>query len=160
MVNDSASVEQRYGRCAAFFVEGRPVPQPRMLRNAGDPNSAEGRRRRRCQAWRELTRIEAVRAARAESWGRPATGALRVDVTFHFPRPKSHFDSAGELLEEAPTFHTQKPDEDNLRKAVYDAMRHVFWEDDCQVALGIFCKSWCTGDDDVAGANVEVMEVL
>lgn len=69
----------------------------------------------------------------------PLTGALRVDCSFYFERPKSHYRTGKYshiLKESAPIMHTIKPDRDNLDKIVLDALKGVFWIDDCQICLG------------------------
>jgi Holliday junction resolvase RusA-like endonuclease len=61
------------------------------------------------------------------------------------PRPKAHFDKAGDVRERytlAP--HIQKPDLDNLVKAVQDALTDVgVWRDDAQVNRQIVVREWC-----------------
>ena len=66
--------------------------------------------------------------------------AVRVDIHFYFPRPKSHFGTgrnAGILKPSSPLFHTSKPDRDNLDKLVLDALTGVFWVDD-----KVVCQGW------------------
>lgn len=40
------------------------------------------------------------------------------------------------------TYHTQKPDRDNLLKAAKDGLNRIAWTDDAQVADGICVKVW------------------
>lgn len=40
------------------------------------------------------------------------------------------------------TYHTQKPDRDNLLKSVKDGLNRIAWADDAQVADGICVKVW------------------
>ncbi len=64
---------------------------------------------------------------------------LRVDLNFYLPRPKGHYGTgrnAGVLKASAPNHHTKKPDIDNLRKLVMDALTNVFWRDDSLVCEG------------------------
>jgi Holliday junction resolvase RusA-like endonuclease len=52
------------------------------------------------------------------------------------PRPKSHYNRHGLKLD-APTFHTGKPDRDNVEKGILDALTALgMWEDDGQVCQG------------------------
>lgn len=88
-------------------------------------------------AWRSAIATE----ARDEMGNRPLfEGALRVTVTFCFPRPKSHFLPATKsrptpiLRDDAPVFHTSRPDVDKLTRALFDALTNVVWHDDAQVA--------------------------
>jgi Holliday junction resolvase RusA-like endonuclease len=79
----------------------------------------------------------------------PLTIPLRVDLTFYFPRPKSHYRAgkhAHELRDDAPSWHCKKPDRDNSDKAVLDAMTVLrFWLDDCQVCDGRIKKQFDDG---------------
>lgn len=65
----------------------------------------------------------------------PLTGALHVKIEFHFhcrhPRP----------------FHTQRPDLDNLIKAVTDALTGIVWVDDCQIDALTTAKKFTQGED-------------
>jgi len=70
---------------------------------------------------------------------KPFDCPLRVDVTFFFSRPKSHFKSGKNshiLKDNAPVWHTSRPDRDNLDKLVMDSMSKVFWRDDSLVCAG------------------------
>ncbi len=88
-------------------------------------------------AWRSAIATD----ARDEMGNRPLLdGALRVAVTFVFPRPKSHFLPITKsrptpvLRDDAPHFHTGRPDCDKLLRALMDALTNVVWHDDAQVA--------------------------
>jgi len=64
---------------------------------------------------------------------------LRVDLYFYLPRPKGHYGTgknAGRLKVLAPINHTKKPDIDNLRKLITDAMTGIFWRDDSIICEG------------------------
>lgn len=63
----------------------------------------------------------------------PFKGAVALDVDFYFPRPKSHYGTgknADILKDNAPKFHTKKPDTDNLVKFVKDGLEGVYWVND------------------------------
>jgi len=69
----------------------------------------------------------------------PLDEPLRVDIDFFFPRPKGHYGTgknSGVLKATAPTNHISRPDIDNLRKFVMDAMNKVFWRDDSIICEG------------------------
>lgn len=71
------------------------------------------------------------------------SGPVRVTCEFVFPRPKSHFTSKGQIKADAPVWHTQKPDRDNLDKAVLDTLTKIeMWRDDSQVCSGQLLKRW------------------
>lgn len=119
----------------SFFVPGEPKgqPRPRAFAFHGkarvfDPGTAEHWKSQIAAAARE------AKAIPAEPWTEP----VALNLSFVMPRPKSHYRSgkhAGQLKLEAPTWHTGKPDADNLAKAVMDSMTTLgFWRDDQQVA--------------------------
>lgn len=146
---------------AKAFVHGEPKAQPRsraFSRNgkAGvyDPGTAEG--------WKG-----AIAASLKSHAGRAIPDALRVDLIFYFPRPKSHFGTgrnAGKLKLTAPVWHTKKPDIDNLEKAVYDALSEKsgigLWKDDTQVVQSRPEKRFA--DDRPAGMQIDIysLEIL
>ena len=76
----------------------------------------------------------------------PLEGPVYLDTYFFMKRPKSHYRTgkhAGVLKEDAPRWCTSKPDIDNLRKNVMDALTKAgFWRDDAQVAEGRSSKRY------------------
>lgn len=65
---------------------------------------------------------------------KPYTGAIRLIVKWMFPLKGKHYD--GE-------WYTNKPDYDNLPKAMNDIMTKLgYWKDDCIIASGITEKFW------------------
>lgn len=73
---------------------------------------------------------------------------LAMSVEFHFARKKAHFGTGrnqNKLKDSAPTFHTVKPDVDNLLKLVKDALNGLAYADDSQVCR-YDCASKCYGD--------------
>jgi Holliday junction resolvase RusA-like endonuclease len=79
----------------------------------------------------------------------PLTGAIRIDLTFYFPRPKNHYRTgkrSRELRDDAPVWHLGKPDRDNCDKAVLDALKVMgFLSDDCIVCDGRIQKRYAEG---------------
>jgi len=76
---------------------------------------------------------------------RPLAGPLRVDVELYYARPKSHYRTgkyAGVLKDNAPTWHTKRPDRDNADKIILDALGGVFWRDDSLVCDGRIMKKY------------------
>lgn len=123
-------------------IPGAPKGQPRpraFARKMGngkyaarvyDAGTAEG--------WKSC-----VAVACKELADRKLQDALTVKIVFFMPRPKSHFRKSGELTASAPRLFTQKPDADNLGKAVLDALTQIgAWEDDSQVCDLIIQKRW------------------
>lgn len=132
---------------AGFFVPGVPVPggskRPFALRrkdgsivtrpggspiiNVTDDSGARGKN------WRSVVSL----AARQAFWGQPLDGVLSIVVDFVMARPKAHFRTgkhAGELRDDAPVFHTVKPDATKLLRSLEDACTGILWRDDCIIA--------------------------
>jgi Holliday junction resolvase RusA-like endonuclease len=133
-----------------FFVQGLPKAQPRVkfasrgkFGKAYTPDSAND--------WKACLMIAAKPHFRE-----PLAGAISASVCFYFPRPKSHFNSKGELKPTAPVFHTSKPDRDNLDKCVLDALTQIgAWNDDAQVCSGGIDKRFvATGES--PGARITI----
>lgn len=127
-----------------FWVAGAPKGQPRPkafsrggMARVYDPGTAEG--------WKGLI----AQAAKPVLPSSPLDMPIRVDLTFYFPRPKSHYRTGKRKTErraDAPTFHCGKPDRDNLDKAVLDCMTTLrFWRDDSQVCDGRIRKLYDDG---------------
>jgi Holliday junction resolvase RusA-like endonuclease len=71
----------------------------------------------------------------------PFSGPVEITIWFGMPRPKSHYGTGrnkGVLKGSAPGYPVVKPDEDNLKKFVYDLFNGRVWGDDRQV-----CRSIC-----------------
>lgn len=126
-----------------FRAVGHPVGQPRarstIRRGKGgkvfsgvyDPGTADD--------WKTI-----IRNAATAGWDRVTfRGPTRIDWTVFFARPKSHFKRNGELKESAPTWHTGKPDRDNLDKALLDALVNAgVLADDKQACAGVLFKAY------------------
>jgi Holliday junction resolvase RusA-like endonuclease len=140
-----------------FQVSGDPAPEPRHRTNT------RARRPRTYQDdsaddWKTAVRLAARNAALRAGLPLPAFGPgqpLLVSLGFTFARPLGHFvarDRARPLRATAPTWMANRPDGDNLEKAVLDACgawqpsrrsrrrnapplrpEPILWEDDCVV---------------------------
>ncbi len=90
-----------------------------------------------------------VLALRDKMPAEPWTGPVELRVTYHMPRPKSHYRTgkhAGVLRSDAPFYHDKKPDRDNLNKALMDTCTQLgLWRDDCQVCAGPPLKIYASG---------------
>jgi crossover junction endodeoxyribonuclease RusA len=105
--------------------------------------------------WKMIVRNEAGKAWDA-THGPVWEGPLRVDLTFYFPRPKSHFRANGVTKPTAPVWHTTKPDRDNSDKAVLDALTNLgIWYDDKQVCDGRIQKLYTNG---TPGCRITIQE--
>ena len=69
-----------------------------------------------------------------------ATGPIALEIVATFAVPKSWSKAKTAALIHRP--HTQKPDGDNLMKAVKDALNHIAWADDGQVYDARVRKVW------------------
>lgn len=120
----------------ALFVVGRPMAQPRAKAvNRGTragvytPATAYGWKTQVALAVRGLDRRE--------------SGTI-IRLSFHFERPQGHYGVKG-LRASAPVLHEQKPDPDNLGKAVLDAMVDAGFLKDDKIVVGLFItKEWST----------------
>ncbi len=70
----------------------------------------------------------------------PIEGPVRVQIIAVFEVPKSW--SKKRQREALGTYHTQKPDRDNVEKWVLDGMNRVAFADDGQVGRGETVKIW------------------
>lgn len=140
-----------------FFAHGTPKAQPRVRayrrgNRAGvyDPGTAE--------EWKFR-----IREAARQAWdGTPLSGPIEANLTFWFPRPKGHWrtgKNSNQLRDDSPrALHAQKPDRDNLEKAVLDALSGLgIWADDSQVCCGHVRKLWAILEQ--AGCQVTIREL-
>lgn len=137
-----------------FFVTGSPKgqPRPRATRrgnHAGvyDPGTAD--------AWKSAIRCD-WKALGEDLFATP----VKVELRFIFTRPKSHLNKHGEPKLSAPKHHIQKPDVDNLAKAVLDALTDAgAWRDDNQVSHLSVRKAWDVGGYYTSGCLIEISEI-
>jgi len=94
-----------------------------------------------------------VRTAATPHFNRPISGPVKLRIVAYFPMPKSW--SKRRRAEMDGKLHTQKPDKDNVEKAICDGLNGTAWVDDCLVADGRCVKRWST----VAETFVQVEEV-
>ena len=76
--------------------------------------------------------------------GRP----VQIRVLFQFQRPLSHFvgrNRQNPLRDDAPTYHTAKPDLDNCMKFLGDVMSGLVYADDKQTVLVTMRKAFVIG---------------
>ena len=131
-----------------FGVEGDPRAEPRVrLTRAGTAYASPV-----AQAWKWAVRAQCLAAQlrRAEEFFADAV-PVAVWLRFRFRRPRSHYrgrSAARGLVARAPAAHVQKPDIDNLAKAVLDAIGSwegcpsLVWSDDRTVDELRCSKTW------------------
>lgn len=140
----------------SFFATGEPKGQPRpraFARRMGNRYVARVFDAGTAESWKQQVAVAAMQHAPTD----PLLGPLNVELWFHFSRPKSHYKGGKYergLADNAPKWHTGKPDADNLAKAVLDALTQIgkFWRDDAQVARLVVRKHYA----DVAGCTVSI----
>ena len=129
-----------------FFVPGRPRPQPRprfIHGHAYTPDTAKD--------WKAAVVAAYVKAAGAKE---PTTLPVALRLEFYFQLPKSKLKDylAGKMSE----YHAQRPDMENLEKAVMDALTDAgAWKDDCQVASKKSVKFWAEPNTE-EGCNITI----
>ena len=127
----------------AFFVPGIPFGQPRARSRAFKKRdgvwtaSVYDGGGDKIEEWKHAI----IRASRPHIPREPLTGALCVDLTFFFPRPKY---LQTKKFPACAFPHNVKPDRDNADKAVLDSLTKLrIWEDDNQACQGSIEKWWC-----------------
>ena len=125
----------------SFYVSGEPKAQPRpkaFARKMGETYVARVYTPGTAEHWKTMIADAARKAGITKT-----TGPVALEMYFNFKRPKSHLRSNGQLRESAPLWHMQKPDFDNLEKAVVDALTVIgAWDDDAQIVDVRTAKNW------------------
>jgi Holliday junction resolvase RusA-like endonuclease len=92
--------------------------------------------------WRQAC----VVTAQGQSGAQLLRGPMKVDFAFIMPRLKSHFHTSkaklGQLREDAPAWHTVKPDRTKLTRSTEDALKGIIWADDAQIVDGRTTKAY------------------
>ena len=130
-------------------IYGEPKAQPRpraFARKMGNKYVARMYDADTAQAWKRCVLIECQRSIRPADLS-DRQSLVKVNLCLFLKRPKAHLLSDGRLTKRAPAAHTQKPDVDNLAKAVLDAVTDSgrFWVDDSQIVELTVAKKWTTG---------------
>ncbi len=121
---------------AEFTVPGKP-------HGKGRPRATAVNGRARLYTPSTTAAFEAaVREVGALHFAAPIDGPVRLRIVAYFEMPASW--SKRKRAQMAGQFHTQKPDADNITKAVKDAMNEIAYFDDCQVADERTVKRWAT----------------
>ena len=140
-----------------FFAPGIPKPQPRpraFARKVGKTFTARVYDAGTAEGWKSLIAVAAKEVLPTE----PITGPVELSVNFYLPRPKSHYNSKGILKHQHEDVrHAQKPDADNLVKAVKDCLSTLrMWKDDALVWREDVSKTWVFAGSEGATIKVEV----
>lgn len=129
-----------------FVIHGRPYAKKRVRfsRASGrayDPKSN--------QSFEQQVGIMAM-----QHFNKPWEGPIRLTVKATFKVAKSWSKKKTLLL--LGGWHTQKPDGDNICKAVMDGLNRIAWGDDAQVAITVVSKQW--GDEDGTEVCIESLD--
>lgn len=126
----------------SFVVPGKPFAKQRPIFGQGHARTPEA-----------TVRFESiVREIGARTFADPLAGAVRVVIVATFAIPASW----SKKRKADARFHAQKPDADNLAKAVKDGLNRVAWADDGQVAELLVRKRW--GETAETRVTVESIE--
>lgn len=148
-----------------FFVPGTPKaqPRPRATMRGGragvyDPGSA-GEWKLAIRQALSLALLDSEEGREMMRAAKEHRDPLRLAVSFSMPRPQKHLRKGG-LRDDAPRhWHTQKPDGDNLLKAVLDAINDSgHWADDSQAVVTIAQKTW-TPPGKESGAMINIRKM-
>lgn len=134
----------------SFTITGEPKGQPRCkattrgkFASVYTPKTAD--------TWKALIHYEAKRALSGVTDDQKL-GPINLSACFSFSRPVCHRKSVkGQptnlIKSTAPNYRTQKPDLDNLVKALMDALTNAgAFHDDAQVINLRLGKMWVVGD--------------
>ena len=110
-----------------FEIPGAPVPKgrPKFSTHGGFAKAYTPAKTRNAEAFVRKCFMEQVK-----DFKMPVKGTVMLYITFFMPIPTSLSKKAKTTLAEQHTFHTKKPDLDNLVKLLNDALNGVAWEDD------------------------------
>lgn len=136
-----------------LHVPGLPIPQGSMRLVQGGRRMIHNKQAE-LMSWRAQVAnhaiAEIIHTERRQQGVWPATGPCGLVVTFHLPRPKSHYRQgrfANLLREVAPREHQVKPDLDKLVRAICDALVSACAVvDDSQICVLRAAKKWTTED--------------
>lgn len=132
----------------SFAVHGDPVAQPRhKIATRGKFARAYIQKDHPIHGYKQAVQL----AAKVAMGGRaPVESAVEVAIVFCFARPKSH--TKAQRLDDR---HTQKPDLDNLTKAVLDALNGICWTDDSQAFRLRPEKKWASEAKTIIAIDTE-----
>ncbi|MBR1660282.1 MAG: RusA family crossover junction endodeoxyribonuclease [Oscillospiraceae bacterium] len=122
------------GRKYRYVIPGPAVPQgrPRLTTAGGHPRAYDPPKSREYKAYVQ----RCVREQGAPKT--PITGAVFLRVYEYRAIPKSWSRRKKQAAREGTLWPTSRPDLDNVKKAVQDALNGLVWKDDAQVV-------WCMG---------------
>lgn len=122
-----------------FEVAGTPAPQGSKRGFARGGKVVLVEQSRNVRPWRAAVATELRSIAVEKQVHFDRTVPVSVNMTFTFPRPKSHYRTgrfADQLRSNAPTYVATRPDLDKVVRSTLDGITESgIIADDCQVAL-------------------------
>ena len=136
-------------------VLGEPKGQARIRVNFGRGTTYTPDLQER-NLFRSVLRQELERNGVATFPYFPPSTPIKVDITFFFKRPASHYvgNSPGRGLQADAANFPSRPDIDNLGKFVLDAMTTIFYLDDDQVVELTMKKEYLVSTDAVSFTQI------
>ena len=120
-----------------FTIPGNPVAQPRVKARQAGKFIQVYTPEKKIKPYKDAIKLVASQAMAGKP---PIEGPIGVCIHFYFDRPKSHTKRQREC-----GYHSQKPDIDNLTKAVFDALNEICFQDDSQIWELRVYKRWTEG---------------
>lgn len=125
---------QTKGSTRAFMPKGARFP---IITNDNPKN----------KAWALVVHVAARAARDQRGMTEPLSGAVKLWLGFHMPKPKS-------LKKYAPM--TKRPDLDKMVRSIKDALKGVFYLDDAQV-VELHAMKFYSNDP---GAEIEIRPIV
>lgn len=136
-----------------FFVMGTPKPQAR-------PKAFS--RGKFTKVYSPVTEWRNdVKYAAAQQVGE-FEGAVKIQIHYHFHRPKSHYGTgrnSSVLKKSAPDQMIKRPDLDNLNKAVLDALQDAMLLQDDSAVVQLESMKRYVGKSDKQGASITILKL-
>jgi Holliday junction resolvase RusA-like endonuclease len=148
-------------RSLSFFAPGIPAPGGSKKgfvirpKGGGAPRAviveAAGNKNKE---WRATVAMAAAHAMRnTEIFG---DKPISLNILFFMPRPQAHFNKKGLVKDNAPKWHTKKPDATKLLRSTEDAMTGIVYRDDSAVARVEVDKFYAQR---TSGARIIIQEI-
>ena len=117
----------------SFTVPGKPFAKerPRFSRKSGRAVTPKA----------TVSFENTVRALASQIFKRPIEGPVSVIVEAVFEPPQS-WSKKKKAAHLSGYWHTQKPDSDNIEKAIHDGLNRIAIVDDSQIAHSVCTKTW------------------
>lgn len=147
------TLEQCSVQSYSFFVAGKPETQGSKSAFGRTYTDREGRQRVAVAMVEQSKGLYNWRASigRMATLTRPrdweTNGLFILSALFYMPRPKLHFNTKGELKQNAPLFHSAKGDVDKLLRACGDALTKICYDDDALIVAASSMKLFCDPSD-------------